>query len=622
MSKIRIVGLRKHLEQVTALLHEAGLVHIVKPDSASIPHLKQLAPGEDLAQEINRLEQNLSRIRSIVFSLSLEILKPMENQVSPDQVTLVVERLVPLAGEYLARKEKLQQEFLLLDKYETVLIALAPLITHLGESPYLEYLGLTLTGTKESLHQRLDEILSGITGGKHEMVVRPAGPDSFVALLVYPKNSGAEIRKVLWEAGLADIRLPAAYSDRSFVEALKGILERKTHIPQEIEEIDRQIRSLSEKYGLLLVTVRDRFENRLTELKASISFYGTSHTFLIYGWIPRSEVPSIRKHLSDLLHVWVEELPFPPHEWDQVPVLLKNFRFLKVFERLTSLLPSPQYGGTDPTPWFAFFFPIFFGMMVGDAGYGALFLGFAWWIRRRWRRRPLIRDLSTIFAVSSGIAMAFGFFFGEYFGFSAEHLSLPGGWIHRVDSLIVLMELSIGVGFVQLALGLMLRLFSSRRRRERKELWVATAKLLFLSGSALILLHLLDTRPIPWAFWGWAAISLAFMIFVLQEKWRAPLAAMKMLTQTLSYVRLMGFGAAAVFLAYIANFLGREMSPWFLGLAAALFFHGLNILIGLYAPTVQALRLLYVEFCDQFYLSGGIPYQPFSKKMKEVTSWR
>ena len=104
-----------------------------------------------------------------------------------------------------------------------------------------------------------------------------------------------------------------------------------------------------------------------------------------------------------------------------------------------------------------------------------------------------------------------------------------------------------------------------------------------------------------------------FPLLVVFEGIIGPLEFMKNISNILSYVRLMALGTASVVLALVANKLGGMVSNIFLGIAIAVILHGINILLGILSPTIQSLRLHYVEFFSKFYEPGGMKYKPFKK---------
>ena len=89
-----------------------------------------------------------------------------------------------------------------------------------------------------------------------------------------------------------------------------------------------------------------------------------------------------------------------------------------------------------------------------------------------------------------------------------------------------------------------------------------------------------------------------------------PLEVMGTIGNVLSYLRIAAIGLASVYLARVANELGAA-GPLWIGLIVATLFHALNLVLGVFSPTIQALRLHYVEFFGKFYESGGKAFHPF-----------
>jgi V/A-type H+-transporting ATPase subunit I len=80
----------------------------------------------------------------------------------------------------------------------------------------------------------------------------------------------------------------------------------------------------------------------------------------------------------------------------------------------------------------------------------------------------------------------------------------------------------------------------------------------------------------------------------------------------LSYARLMAIGMASVILAMVANELGGSMEVLAVGILIAVLLHTLNLMLGMFSPSIHSIRLHVVEFHSKFYHGGGLPYHPFS----------
>jgi V/A-type H+-transporting ATPase subunit I len=113
--------------------------------------------------------------------------------------------------------------------------------------------------------------------------------------------------------------------------------------------------------------------------------------------------------------------------------------------------------------------------------------------------------------------------------------------------------------------------------------------------------------------WKGALLTIGPLLGVLitMEDALAPIEIMKILGNVLSYARLMALGMASVMLAEVANQMA-ELLPVGIGVTVAILLHAVNFAMGCFSPTIQALRLHYVEFLDKFYQDGGQPYRPFS----------
>src|SRR5208282_2857673 len=102
------------------------------------------------------------------------------------------------------------------------------------------------------------------------------------------------------------------------------------------------------------------------------SVFETRMCFFINGWMPSDDVTRLRRRLVDSFRgeVALEEREMFEQDIERVPIVLKNPSYFRPFELFTRLLPLPAYTSYDPTPFIGIFFPIFFGMILGDGGYG------------------------------------------------------------------------------------------------------------------------------------------------------------------------------------------------------------------------------------------------------------
>jgi V/A-type H+-transporting ATPase subunit I len=130
----------------------------------------------------------------------------------------------------------------------------------------------------------------------------------------------------------------------------------------------------------------------------------------------------------------------------------------------------------------------------------------------------------------------------------------------------------------------------------------------------LVMVALLAAVEIlPAAFFTPTVVLLlvAFPVLVVLEGLVAPVELLSTMGNMLSYARIMALGTASVMMAVVANQMVGALGSVVVGALFALLFHLVNFVIGVFSPTVHALRLHYVEFFGKFYSPGGTQYRPF-----------
>jgi V/A-type H+-transporting ATPase subunit I len=336
------------------------------------------------------------------------------------------------------------------------------------------------------------------------------------------------------------------------------------------------------------------------------------------GWSPAKDLQKTKEALREAVgeRVLVQQLPMTAELKKRAPVALKNPRPAQPFESLVNLLALPRYGHIDPTQLMAFFLPIFFGMILGDVGYGALLLLLCLWLMRK-MKKGIVRDVLTVLAMGAGWSILFGFLYGEAFGTLGEHLGMHAIWLERAnpENVAGLLVMTIAVGAIHVTLGLILGVWEAIRSRSRNHLLERGGMLVGLIGLFFVVGVLTDFLPKGLMTPAIVVMIIGIVFLGASLGWlgvlMGPIEFISLIGNILSYLRIAAIGLASVYLAKVANDMAGMVGNLIVGIILAVLIHALNLVMGAFSPTIHSLRLHYVEFFRKFYESGGRPYQPF-----------
>lgn len=617
MVKIHVLGHRRHLDEVLDLLYRQGTVHLVDVTHDRDVHLPPLSLDEDHVRRVEDLRYLRTRLESV---LALAPGSPPRVGVTDDdidRIRLELDEEAPHVDALAQRLDSLTAEQETLPRYLESLRKLLPLVPELTELQGYETVALLIDARHAHVLGDVNGQITELIGANFTILSDQVDADTIGAVLVFPKHHGQAIRDLLGHEPVSRVRLPARFEGIPFRKAIAAMETRLGEIPVELEstskELERLVASHPDWPGL-----RALIDARIAQLEVIDNLGATAHTYVISGWIPRRDLPELRHVLEARIgkEVIVEEVE--PLAEEAPPVVLDNPAPARPFETLVKLLALPRYGAIDPTVLMTIFLPLFFGMMLGDVAYGLILLGIAWWVRRRFGGRSRIAaDLSSVFLLSAGWATVWGIVYGELFGDLGRRLfDWHPIWIDREEALEPLLLFAVAVGAAHIVLGLLLGTWQALRTRDRQKLQQRVATLVALAGLFLIVAVAAGRLPAGFVTPGAAAIIVGLAMLIVAEgamgAVTAPLELIGTVGNILSYLRIAAIGLASVYLARVANELGAT-GPLWLGLIVASLFHALNVALGAFSPTIQSLRLHYVEFFGKFYEEGGSEYVPFGE---------
>lgn len=394
-------------------------------------------------------------------------------------------------------------------------------------------------------------------------------------------------------------------------------------------------------------------ELKMNELYLRIQSYfsQTARTVVFSGWVPeRLEIKldsSIRNACSSTCYL---EWQHPGEQSPEVPVELKNPRFLKPFELLVRNYSTPSYGSIDPTPLVAVAYLTMFGLMFGDFGHGLVLALTGFVSRIFYKKQNNVRSLFSLLIYCGFASMVTGILFGSYFGFQLFpplwfdfHGVVSGhGGGPLVSSVYDVLAITIYFGVSVIGLGLMLNWTNLIRGRRWFGLVFDKTGLLggiIYGGGVWATRYFvrsgysdLPDGRLLFLLLGIPVLLLALKSPLEHSRQRKKLHLMSLvdftmdwiveileifsgyLANTLSFMRVAGLGIAheALLIAFfqIAATAGGGSVTSF---GAILVLIAGNVLIigleGLSAG-IQSLRLNYYEFFSKYFTGAGRPYNP------------
>ncbi len=616
MSKVHVFGHIDRLDETLACLHRLSVMHIIDVSDDPTVTLPPLALDDAHVAELEDLRYLRARVEALI-SLLPDAGELPASETSLDLAALRAEldHIGPQVEGLVARLDQLRSERDLLPRHVSSLRRLLPLVPELTELERYDTTALLLDSRHPAVLAALNARLQDELDGNFEILSDHVDADTIGAVLVFPKDQAGVVSSLLGQEQVSRIRLPERFESVPFRVAIVAMERRTAEIPAEIANLEDELARTVGAAGDW-VSVREMLRSRIEQLQAVPQLGATQHTFSLSGWVPRTDVASLRETISREVgdEAAVEEVA--ALATDRPPVLMANPQPARPFEFLVRLLATPQYGSLDPTTLMMIFLPLFFGMMLGDIVYGSVLGVIALWASRFFRSRgKALVDLSRILVLSALWSIAWGVVYGEFLGDLGAHLfGLEPIWINREEALAQLLVFAIAVGGAHVLLGLVLGIRQALRSGDRKLIGERSSLLVAMVGLFVIVGVAADQLPDGLMTPGVAAVVVGMVVLIAvggpMGLLMGPLEMIGTIGNVLSYLRLAAIGLASVFLARIANELGAT-GPLWLGIIVATLFHVLNLALGTFSPTIQALRLHYVEFFGKFYEEGGQAFQPF-----------
>ena len=460
-----------------------------------------------------------------------------------------------------------------------------------------------------------------------------------------------EVERILLDQGFRSIDIPLVSGMPSNVKS--QLNSNLSKLNSEKEAIDHEIQAISTRHGDWLVACEEHYSALSEKSSLPLKLATSDNMFVLDGWVPTNSVSVLQQALQklDIYYELGEESEVEP------PIKLDNPEVMKPFELFTKLYSTPKHWEFEPTAIIFLTYPLFFGLMVGDAGYGLAYILFGQFIVTKFAYSNEIAALGkilrmagmwTLFFGTFVFAEAFGqtfyligneylgftsFVFGEHFGptFNVPLIDHPyPPWqlpIHKFSpygAQLMLLS-SVIIGFIHVSLGFILGFINEIKHHDLKHaMYSKMSFLLILWGGVIALVSVVGLLPEFAKLLGVLVLLVGLTLAVLGEGIVGILEFPTVFSNVISYARIGAIGLSDYGLAFTVNFIafnliGLEGIMAIVAISILLIGHLTVFTLGIIGTGINSLRLQYVEFFTKFVQGGGTLYDPFGYNRKYTT---
>jgi V/A-type H+-transporting ATPase subunit I len=645
MSRLLIVTSSDQLDRVIRELYRSHLFHIEDFVVEGREGYEGFSIGKPLpgASEVS---SGLVKVRTIenAFLIRPSEIEPTGKRPNAELRSTIEKELPAIEHELAELTGKRSRLEAALKEYEQKITEILPFTEiPMDLELYRGYTGFTVLAGYVSKEVSLPE--------PAEVYLSP-GKGRRLIVAVFQNEHRGEVDRILAEANFQAVTIPAESGmPPARIDAYR---EQAGRVKAEIDQINKRFDEIRERHSDFLVACEELLKTDIDRAEAPLRFATIGQTFVAEGWVPKDRVASLQDALNGATagKVFVTELTVGEH--DPVPVEYDNPPFARPTQLLMDTYSRPKYTELDPTIMVSIVFPIFFGLILGDVGYGALLLVLCLGLRK-FIQGEEGQQLIAVLRNASISSIIFGVLYSEFLGFPlpwpyilpSRHLNIGAHATGHGPNIPGLMMMAIWIGIVHITLGRTLSMVNHARQdhgshRIKSVLanagWIMTIwGILFLIWSMFPMPLMPDFTGLPQVVMGLNVTALTGIaalivgiIFIARESALEIVELPTIFSHSLSYSRLVAVGLSSVAIAMVVNYIaiGMLIEPQIesitpigvlfiiMGILVFLIGHVMNTVLGILGGSLHSVRLHYVEFFTKFYKGGGIKYNPFGFKRR------
>ena len=436
MSKVSVTGSKQVLDDVIETVHDLNLLHVTEYDGS----WEGFTQGDPIEGAEERSER-LVTVRSIESILDVDRDDvDARTQVSDDEeIQRELADVRERVNELDDRREEINAE--LRDITERI-DAVEPFAT-LG-------IDLDLLQGYDTLTVRVgegdpDAVRQAVADTDEISTAEIFAEERIVAVFARPSAATDEdpLNEALVGVEFAALDVPdAAGSPEEYVADLE---DRAEQLESTLSTVESELEEVRMDAAEFLLAAEEQLSIDVQKREAPLSFATTENAFIAEGWIPRERFAEFTDEISAAVgdHVSIEEIERAEytstgkehHEAaadggtvgsDSPPIVQDNAPGTKPFEVLVNAVGRPKYSELDPTLLVFLTFPLFFGFMIGDVGYGIIYVVLGYFLYSNYDS-PGFVSMGGVAMWAGAFTILFGILYGEIFGLHVVGEMLFGG---------------------------------------------------------------------------------------------------------------------------------------------------------------------------------------------------
>ena len=646
MTKFIVVSHRCEVTELLEALQKEGICQILNAEQAMVtkdwPELvTEAVKPKDIEERLSRLAKSIASLKNYSKTHGgLAAMLAPRVVVGKDSYKKVISEsgisdILAQSEQTESRIEKLKAE---IENIHGILKQLEPwigLTTPVEELGQLKkatcIAGIVPSQNFEKITEEADKL-----GASIERV--GATNNSFACLVVCLNETVNDIQKLLRSAEFEHVNFQQMKG--TVRQLIQEHNEKLKQTQRELTELGGKATALSTNL-LKLKILHDHYDNLLKREHTKETAPATECTVVLEGWVREKDYTHMEHLVSKFRASNLAKIASA--EGEEIPVDIENKSGVRPFEFITRLYGMPRYVEVDPTVWMAPFFAIFFGVCLGDAGYGLVMMAILAYVVIKMQGDKKLLWMLLICGIPTIVfgALTGGWFadFIPQFIPALEPLRQKMLWFDPLKNPQKLVIISIALGYIHLMTGLVIALIYNLKQKNFLSAIVDQLTwLVMLNSVALLIAGAGKAGLVPATvsrICGYTAIIPAIMIFLFSHREGGLGARLGMgfynvfssifyMGDLLSYLRLMGLSLVGAGLGMAFNLLAKIASdlPYGIGFIVMVLIllggHGLNLVLSILSAFVHTLRLQYVEFFPKFFVGGGKEFAPLSKEYKYI----